>query len=116
MYFRHNPLGRGAVHQRGAQLGEHQPVQGVRVAGTQNLLRLQPRGMGMPLNPAHEGGLSAAGPALDDVQRTDAVRVGQLVVQGIKTCGRVAAQEVLYVGHPKASSKFRRDRTGRSRR
>ena len=98
-------MGRRSVHDGRPQLGQDERVQRIRVAGAQHLHRLQARGLGVAAHPAHEAGLAAARAAFDDVQRLKPLRVGQLMVKGIKARGRVSPEKVLDFRHsPKASS------------
>ena len=86
-------VGGGAVHQGGFQAGEQHPVQGVRVAGAEDVLHLLPLLLHGRPHPPHQGGLAAARPALQDADGPGLLRGGKLVVQGGKAGGGVGPQE-----------------------
>ena len=77
-------VGSRPVHQGRLQPGQHHPVQGIRVPGTQDVLHRLPHLGGLGRHLAHEGGLAAARAALDDVNGAGRLRGQQLVVQRIK--------------------------------
>ena len=87
-------MGGRAVHDGGAAVGQEDGVQGVRVPGAADVLHpealfLRPGG-----HLAHEGGLAAAGPALQDQQLLRLPRVQELVIEGIEAAGGVGSQVI----------------------
>ena len=88
-------MGRGAVHQGGPQAGEDHGVQRVRVRGAEDVLH-RLTGLGGLLGYlAHQGGLAAPRPALEDVDDAGCLRGEQLRVQGVEAGGGIRPQKIL---------------------
>ena len=88
-------MGCGAVHDGHARLGEEKGVQRVRIAGADNVFRLQSGLLRPGADLAHKGGFAAAGSALQNVDGPGLLGGEQVVVQGVKAGGGIGPQKVL---------------------
>ncbi len=78
-------VGCGSVHDSGAEVGAGDSVEGVGVAGASYVLDGFTGVMEAEGDAAHEGGLTAAGAALEEEDSLCGVGWQELIVQGIKT-------------------------------
>ena len=93
--FWNDALGRCTVHNGHAFCGKDHSVQGIRIAGAEDVFRIQPSLLRLGGDPAHEGRLAAARPSLQDVDGPGLLRGDQLIVQRIEAAGGVGPQEIL---------------------
>ena len=68
-------MGRGGVHESDGQVRNHNGVQRVRVAGTENVLDGIAGRLGVPGDAAHKRGLSAARTAFDQIDRLSGLQI-----------------------------------------
>ena len=90
-------MGSGAVDNSYPQAGQENGVQGVGIAGAENVLHGFSRLLGPAGHLAHEGGLAAARTAFQDVEPAGPLRGQQVVVEGVKAGGGVGPQKILDV-------------------
>lgn len=82
---------RGSVHKSERKRGKKHTVEGFRIGGAENVGNVQTAHFGLCADFAHEGGLAAAGAALDDIKLFQLVKEG--IVVGKKALRRAGAKE-----------------------
>ena len=84
-------MGRSTIHHRRPQGGDHDRIQGIRIAGAADVLHSIAPLLQGGSHLLHQGGFAAARPALEDTHIPGSLRIDKLVVQGVKAPRGVGA-------------------------